>query len=106
MTPVLRDPVKYNKKHLLVAQDYYDIDRMISDFAEASGKKINFSQVSHEEYKNSLPPIMGLELLENHLLIEEPGYYGGESLKESHDAVPEKLTTWKEFVAKTEAFQE
>ena len=106
VTPALRDPEKWNKKHLLVAQDYYDVDQIISAFAEAGGKTITFNQVTNEQYQNSLPPIMGLELLENHLLIEEPGYYAGESLKESLDAVPEKLVTLKEFVAKTKAFHE
>lgn len=66
----------------------------------------HFDGVMNEQYQNFLPPIMGLELLENHLLIEEPGYYAGESLKESLDAVPEKLVTLKEFVAKTKAFHE
>lgn len=41
---------------------------------------------------------MAQEMLENHLLIQEPGYYGGESLEKSHAILDQKLTTWKEFV--------
>lgn len=37
-------------------------------------------------------------MLENHLLVEEPGYYNGMDLKESLEALSEKPTTWKEFV--------
>jgi hypothetical protein len=66
-----------------------------------TGKKLNYSQVSNEQYKGFLPDFMGEEMLENHLLIEEPGYYNGADLKESLGAVSEKLTTWKQFLDKS-----
>ena len=48
---------------------------------------------------------MAEEFLENHLFIENPGYYNGASLNESLDLLEEKSTTWKEFLKKSGAFQ-
>jgi hypothetical protein len=59
---------------------------------------INYNQVSPDEYKSFLPEFMAEEMLENHLLIEEPGYYNGMSLQASLDALEDKPTTWTEFV--------
>jgi hypothetical protein len=70
----------------------------VSEFEEVTGKKLTFNQVTSEQYKGFLPSFMAEEMLENHLLIEEPGYYNGMSLKESLDALETKPTTWKEFV--------
>lgn len=39
-------------------------------------------------------------MLENMLLLEDPGYYGGESLASSLALLDQKPTAWKEFVAK------
>lgn len=77
--------------------------RIVSEFEEVSGKKIHFNQVTPEQYKSFLPDFMAEEMLENHQLIEEPGYYNGMSLQESLDALDEKPTTWKEFVKKNYA---
>jgi len=49
---------------------------------------------------------MATEMLENHLFIENPGYYAGRSLKESLDLLSEvglKPTTWKEFLERNKA---
>jgi len=54
--------------------------------------------VSPDQYKSFLPDFMAVEMLENHLLIENPGYYNGMSLKESLDALEDEPTTWKDFV--------
>lgn len=48
---------------------------------------------------------MAEEMLENHLFIENPGYFNGAGLKESLDLLEEKPTTWKEFITKSGAFQ-
>jgi len=50
---------------------------------------------------------MGKEMLENHLFIEEPGYYAGRSLEESREllkSVGLKPTTWEEFLVKNKDF--
>ena len=41
---------------------------------------------------------MATEMLENHLLVEEPGYFNAASLDETHQLLDEKPTTWKEYL--------
>lgn len=48
---------------------------------------------------------MAQEMLENHLFIESPGYYGGEGLEKSHKILEDKLVGWKEFASKSAAFK-
>lgn len=63
-------------------------------------------KVDNEAYKSFIPGHMGLEMLENHLLIEEPGYYNGRSLSESQDILKNagyKSTSWKEFLEQNRA---
>lgn len=47
---------------------------------------------------------MAEEMLENHLFIEEPGYYNGAELNDSHGILEDKLTTWSDFITKSGAF--
>ncbi|KIW19408.1 hypothetical protein PV08_03703 [Exophiala spinifera] len=97
----LKHPEAYRGKQVLMAADYYTVDRITSDFEEATGKRLNFLQVSAEQYKSFLPKAIADEMLENHLFVENPGYYNGASLKESLDALEDKPTTWKEYAKKT-----
>lgn len=63
-------------------------------------------QLDAETYKSFLPEPIALEMLENHLFVEDPGYYAGKDLKESLDllaSVNLKPTSWKEFLAKNKA---
>lgn len=74
-----------------------------------TGKQARFVQVDPQTYKSFLPPALGDEMLENHLFIEDPGYYAGRSLKESSDllsAVGLKPTTWREFLEKNKSLYE
>lgn len=91
-------------KQILGAENYYTPEQILSALKEATGKNTNFVQVSAEQYKGFLPPFIAEEMLENHLFIEEPGYYNGAELKESHEILEDKLTSWKEFVTKSGAF--
>lgn len=69
------------------------------------GKKASFYQISSEQYKSYLPDYMADEMLENHLFIEEPGYYLGESLEDSLALLDAKPMSWKQFVeANKDAF--
>ena len=45
-----------------------------------------------------LPESMAEEMLQNHLLLDGPGYYNGADLDEGVKALEEKPRTWKEFV--------
>ena len=89
---------------ILAAADYYTPERILAELEEVTGKKTKFVQVTAEQYKGFLPEFMAEEMLENHLFIEKPGYYNGESLNESHKILEKKPTTWKEYIVKSGAF--
>ncbi|KAI5919192.1 hypothetical protein F4810DRAFT_688749 [Camillea tinctor] len=102
----MRSRSKVLGKQILAAADYYPPTRIISEFEEATGLKGRFVSIDAETYKSFLPGPMAEEMLENHLFIEEPGYYAGRSLQESLDLLAEvdlKPTTWKDFLAKNKA---
>ncbi|CBF77158.1 hypothetical protein AN4608.2 [Aspergillus nidulans FGSC A4] len=97
----LKSPSKTQGSRILAATDYYTPTRILKEFEEVTGHKTRFIQIDHETYKSFMPGYVGLEMLENHLFIEEPGYYLGQSLKDSLDLLTDagfKPTTWKEFV--------
>ncbi|KAJ8098923.1 hypothetical protein POJ06DRAFT_258353 [Lipomyces tetrasporus] len=87
-------------KQIYEAADYYSPSRIVKEFTEATGKPASWTQIPTDQYKQFLPPAVAQEFLENHLLLEGPGYYAGADLKESHDLLGQKPTTWKEFVTK------
>ncbi|OMP88419.1 NmrA-like family domain-containing protein 1 [Diplodia seriata] len=80
------------------AADYYTPERILAELEEVTGKKTNYVQVSSEAYKGFLPDFMAEEMLENHLFVEDPGYYAGASLKDSLAILDEKPVSWKEYV--------
>ncbi|CAG8901777.1 unnamed protein product [Penicillium egyptiacum] len=88
----------YPDKRILAAVKYYGPEEIVDTFSKVTGKKAVFSKVAPEEYKASLPPAMADEYLENHLFVEEPGYYLGEPLEPSLRLLDAKPTTWEEFV--------
>jgi len=92
-------------KHILAAADYYTPTRIVAEFEEVTGKKAVFVTISEEQYKSYLPSFMAQEMLENHLFIENPGYYAGEGLGESLALLDAKPMTWKDYVvANKDAF--
>ncbi|KAJ4314111.1 hypothetical protein N0V94_006625 [Neodidymelliopsis sp. IMI 364377] len=91
-------------KQILGAENYYTPEQILSDLEAATGKKTHFAQVTVEQYKSFLPEFIAQEMLENHLFIEEPGYYNGAELKESHEILEDKLTSWEEFIKNSGAF--
>ncbi|EFY97672.1 NmrA-like family protein [Metarhizium robertsii] len=86
------------------ATDYYTPSRIVSEFEAVTGKKVAFREVPHEAFKAALPPAAAQELLENMLLLQEPGYYAGADLKDSLALLgQDKPTTWKAFVEENKA---
>ncbi|EHK42422.1 hypothetical protein TRIATDRAFT_149983 [Trichoderma atroviride IMI 206040] len=93
-------------KQILAAADYYTPTRILAEFEEVTGGKANFLKLDADTFQSFFPAPLGVEMLENHLFIEEPGYYAGKSLDESLDLLRKvglKPTTWKEFLAKNKA---
>ncbi|KAM7186384.1 hscarg protein [Rhypophila sp. PSN 637] len=93
-------------KRIYGATEYITPKEIISQFQEVfpeDGKTAKYNQVPPEVYKNILkgagmPDFAAQELLENFLLFEQFGYFGGASLDETHALLgedKEKLTTWK-----------
>ncbi|SPO01986.1 probable NmrA family transcriptional regulator [Cephalotrichum gorgonifer] len=97
----LRQEGRAQGKQILAAADYYTPSRIISEFEEVIGKPARFVQIDSDTYRRFLPGPLADEMLENHLFIEEPGYYKGQDLKESLDMLNDiglKPTTWKDFL--------
>ncbi|KZM20787.1 uncharacterized protein EKO05_0002647 [Ascochyta rabiei] len=91
-------------KQLLGAEKYYTAEQILSELEATTSKKTNYIQLSAEQYKSFLPSFMAEEMLENHLFVENPGYYNGAELDESHEILEDKLITWKEYIVKSGAF--
>ncbi|CAG8083889.1 unnamed protein product [Penicillium salamii] len=86
---------------ILAAAEYYTATRILAEYEEVTGRKTRFVQIDPETYKSFIPGPMGEEMLENHLFIEEPGYYAGRSLKESQALLAKsgyQATSWKSFL--------
>lgn len=94
---------KHSGKQILAATNYYTPEQLVTEFSEVMGKPAKFAKISEDTYKSFLPEPIAQEMLENMLLLEEPGYYAGADLKESLGLLDEKPTTWKAFVEKNKA---
>ncbi|ESZ98132.1 putative NmrA-like family domain-containing protein 1 [Sclerotinia borealis F-4128] len=111
---ILLNREKVLGKRIYGATKYYTLTEILKEFKEqfpvASEGSENV-QLPHDVYKGILKSV-GLndeaqeELLQNMRLLNEFGYYGGDSLEESQSILVDKLTTWKEFMAKSPAFAE
>ncbi|CAH0022669.1 unnamed protein product [Clonostachys rhizophaga] len=84
-------------KRILAATEYLTPNQIVADFTAATGKKATYKQVSNDVYKSFLPAPAAQELLENMLLLQDPGYYAGADLSSSLALLDRKPTTWKEF---------
>lgn len=92
----------------LTGREVLDIFKKV--FPEA-GKTATYVNIPHEAYLGLLkgkgfPEYVAVELLENMRLCEEFGYYGGQSLDETHALVEDHLTTWEEHLRSAPAFME
>ncbi|GAO19938.1 hypothetical protein UVI_02043640 [Ustilaginoidea virens] len=86
-------------ERILAATDYYTPARIAAEFELVTGRKMHYVEVPHDEYRSSLPAPAAQELLENMLLLQEPGYYAGADLAPSLALLGgEKPTSWREFV--------
>ncbi|THZ87449.1 NAD(P)-binding protein [Aureobasidium pullulans] len=98
---ILKNADKLNGKQVLAATAYYTPKQIVADFEQASGEKMRYIQISGEQFKSYLPEFMAEEMLENHVLLDTEGYYGGEGLEESLELLESKPVTWKQFVERS-----
>lgn len=54
--------------------------RIVSEFSNVTGEEAKAVQISSEVFKSFNSPTVAQEMLENMLLLEEPGYFPGEDL--------------------------
>lgn len=85
-------------KRILASPAYITPNQVIADFQEVTGHSAVYTRVPSEVYKARIPEPVAQELLENMLMLEDPGYYAGADLAESQELLDEKPATWKEFV--------
>ncbi|RAL00766.1 NmrA/HSCARG family protein [Aspergillus ibericus CBS 121593] len=92
-------------QRILAATDYYTPSRIVEEFQQVTGYKAQAVTIPAEIFKSFLPPPIAQEMLENILLLEEPGYYAGESLTPSHELLDkeDQPTQWEEFVSRNQA---
>jgi uncharacterized protein YbjT (DUF2867 family) len=96
-------------KRILGATAYVTGAEIVEGFKKVfpeAGERARYRQLSESEYKGALvakgmSELIAQELLENMLLLDQFGYYGGASLDETHALVEDELTTWEEHVRKS-----
>ncbi|KAF2032890.1 putative nucleoside-diphosphate-sugar epimerase [Setomelanomma holmii] len=101
VTAIIKNRSSVLGAQILGAEAYYTPEQALDILAEVTGKKTAFVQLDEKTYKSFLPEPVAQELLENHLFIEVPGYYGGESLEKSHAILDKKLVSLKEYLEKS-----
>jgi uncharacterized protein YbjT (DUF2867 family) len=101
-------------KRVLAATRYMTGMEIVEDFKKVfpeAGKTAVYFQLPHETFKGAmmgmgLPDFAAEEALQNMRLLDEFGYYGGDSLDDSHAILEDKLTTWEEFMKTAPAFKD
>lgn len=86
---ILLNREKLLGKRVYGATDYYSSERLIKEFAEVfpeAGKDAKAVEIPAEVFKGILTKAgrPADELLQNFQMLDDCGYYGGDSLAESH----------------------
>jgi uncharacterized protein YbjT (DUF2867 family) len=97
---------KFLGKRLLAATDYVTGRELLDTFKKAfpeAGKTATYYQIPHEVFLATMkghgfPDFLATEVLENMILCEKYGYFGGAALDEAHALVEDPLTTWEEHL--------
>ncbi|KAE8551374.1 hypothetical protein TMatcc_001318 [Talaromyces marneffei ATCC 18224] len=90
-------------KRILIATDYVSPRQLTDEISQTLGVKAAAIQIPEETFKSFLPPPVAQELLENMLVMDREGYFGGESLDKSHFLLEDNLTTWKEHILRNKS---
>ena len=94
-------------KRILGTTPYTTGNEIIETFKKVfpvAGKTASWNVLTSEQFKGNLinfakmPDFAAQELLENFLLLDQFGYYGGANLDESLAILEDKPTTWEEFL--------
>lgn len=101
-------------RQVLAATAYVTPAQIVASFKKAfpeAGKTASFYRLPHDQFLGAmrgagLPDFAAEELLENMRLMDEGGYYGGESLDASLALLDDKPTTWDEYIKESKVFAE
>jgi NmrA-like family len=101
-------------KNVLGATSYVTCGEIVDTFKKLfpeAGKMAKYFELPHDLFRDmqkqrGMPDFVAEELLENMLLMNEFGYYFGESLDWSHTLVTDHLTTWEEYAKSANAWAE
>lgn len=103
VAPILAEPTKYEGKVLSAAIKLYSLEEIARALSNATGKTVNYRQVSEEFLRPLLPPAFGNELIEMFLYVRDFGYYGPltkEDVEWSSQQAQGQLTTIEEYLAR------
>ncbi|CAI4218430.1 unnamed protein product [Parascedosporium putredinis] len=96
--PALRDPAKWNGRHVLAATAFYSLKEITDTWSRVTGKTVRCSTL------DELPPSTGSWFEENlshrNPVVGEVGYFGPSGpaeLRELHAELDEELNTWEEY---------
>lgn len=99
---LLADPKSVDGFHANGVSEWITPNKLVETLSKTAGTKVEFKEVSPEEYRSYLPAPIAQEMLENMLLVRGWSYFGkGAETKqaESNKILGDvKLTTWDEFV--------
>ncbi len=94
-------------KRILAATSYLTGNEILETFKKVypvAGKTASWNTLTSEQFKSNLinyakmPDFAAQELLENFLLFDQFGYFGGDKLDDSLAILEDKPTTWEEFL--------
>ncbi|KAF4934213.1 NmrA-like family domain-containing protein 1 [Colletotrichum fructicola] len=92
-------------KRILGATAYMTGQEIVDGFKRVfpeSGKTARYYRLSEDQFRGAMkaqnsPDYVIDEMHQNMRLLDELGYYGGESLDWTHQLVEDRLTSWEEF---------
>ncbi|KAH8205013.1 hypothetical protein TruAng_000896 [Truncatella angustata] len=101
-------------KRILGATAYLTGHEIVEGFARVfpdSGKTARYYEVPAEQFRAYMksqgsPDFVIEEMHQNFRLLNEFGYYGGDSLDWTHSLVEDHLTTWEEFAKNAPGFKD
>ncbi len=99
---LLADPKSVDGFEVNGVSEWMTPKEIVDTVSKTVGTKVDFQEVSAEEYEGYLPPAIAQEMKENMLLVRNYSYFGKGTEKtqaESNKILGDmKLTTWEEFV--------
>ncbi|OJJ46410.1 hypothetical protein ASPZODRAFT_132513 [Penicilliopsis zonata CBS 506.65] len=98
---ILADPDKYEGKTFCAGAAFYTWERFAAIISKATGKKVVYRQIPVEDFRKTVPPVLGDIFADGFSSQEEFGYFGPDSEQLVAWAAANargKLTTLEEYL--------